>query len=116
MFPSHYICAKTKGRFGGTEAMELCRAYLHGWKKREKPEEYICDFFFTSDIQKAAYWPTKAEADVECAFLDSRSIWIDLQNGGQHICRAFESEELANGQFAIKCNIPPVAIQARSTS
>lgn len=92
--------------------MELCKAYLSGWQQREKPQQDIADFFFTSNIASALSWQTKSEADLNCAFLIGREIEIRLRTGGQHICRAFKSDKRADGEFIITCDIPPVSEQA----
>jgi hypothetical protein len=91
--------------------MELCKVYIQGWRRREKPEWHVCDFFFCS-ADKAGTWHTQAEADTECAFLETLDIEIALREGGKFICRGFQSEPRPNGEFVISCKIPPVSLQA----
>jgi hypothetical protein len=96
-----------------TQAQLLCKAYVRGWRRREEPEQYICDYSFTGDLDDAEPWPTKAEADTHCAFLATREIEILLRNGGKYICKGFKSEQRASGEFVVSCEIPPVDHQLR---
>ena len=91
--------------------MELVKAYIYDSKRREKPEQAIVDFGFTSVAQKAETWPTKLDADSECAVLEAHPIEIPLQDGGKYVCKGFRSESIG-GVFAITCKVPPPSLQA----
>jgi hypothetical protein len=61
-----------------TQSLPLRKAYVNGCQKRKQPEQYIVDFFFGSSLDKAEPWLTKADADLQCAFLATREIEILL--------------------------------------
>jgi hypothetical protein len=96
-----------------TQVLPLRKAYVDGCCRREKPEEHVVDFLFGSNPDKAEPWLTKADADMQCAFLMTREIEILLRNGGKHICKGFKSEQRASGEFVVSCEIPPVEYQLR---
>ena len=86
--------------------MNLCNAYVRGWRRREPPEERICDYSFTSEIDEAEPWPSKADADMHCAFLFTRQIEIRIKSGGKYVCTKFHSEHRAAGDYVVACEIP----------
>lgn len=96
-----------------TKGLPLCKAYLDSCRKRKKPEQNVADFFFGSKPEKAASWLNPMEADIECAYLETLNIRISLRNGTSHICRGFRSEQRADGEFVLTCEIPPVEYQLR---
>jgi hypothetical protein len=90
--------------------MELCKTYVAGFVKDEKGSG-TSECLFTYDLAKATRWFTKAQADADCAYLETLEISILLRSGRPHICKGFRSEKQADGQFVITCNVPPVSEQ-----
>jgi hypothetical protein len=64
------------------------------------------DYFFTNNVDSAAYWETEEEAAANCKFLDDSQIVIDSPEGGQHIGKGFQVEQRAPDEFVIFCYAP----------
>jgi hypothetical protein len=103
---------ETSGPAMPSEIYQFMHAYIEGFLKRDDSEG-VFDCLFEYESDKAKSWPTKAEADARCAFLETLEIGIVLLDGGKHICKGFKSEQRANGEFVISCEIPPTSQQAR---
>jgi len=84
----------------------MLKGYIVGWKVREKPEEHKIDYWFDHRAEKAAYWPTRQEAENDCAIFDYHCIVIPSAEGGTHVCNGFKVEERAPGEFVVFCLAP----------
>jgi hypothetical protein len=85
----------------------MLKGYITGWKEREKPEEHhIVDLGFDHRPEKAACWPTREQAENDCAIFDHWQIVIPSADGGTHICKGFKVEKRAPGEFVVFCEAP----------
>jgi hypothetical protein len=50
---------------------EMLKGYVSRWKKREKPEDHITDYWFNEQIANAACWPTRLDAENWCTILNA---------------------------------------------
>jgi hypothetical protein len=89
----------------------MAKAFINRWKQRDKPEDDITDFWFTSNPESAACWETKEHAESECTLFDLFSIKIPTAEGGTYVCRGFRTEGRKSGEFVIFCEGPFVAQQ-----
>jgi hypothetical protein len=46
------------------------KGYLARWKRREKPENCVTDYWFSFSPEKAAIWETTQEAEKDCAIFN----------------------------------------------
>jgi hypothetical protein len=85
----------------------MSKGYVQGLKNRkEPPEEPIVDVWFTSRIENAASYATRAEAEADCSFLERWRIKIPTATGNEHTCTDFKVEERAANQFVLFCEAP----------
>jgi hypothetical protein len=90
----------------------MTKAYLSQWKPRKRQvekqgEEHWSDFMFDHRPEKAAFWPTKQDADNDCQMLNQFNVRIVSPDGGQHLfCKNFTVEELAPDKFVVFCMLP----------
>lgn len=86
---------------------EMLKGYICGWERSKDPKRpYHTDFWFGSDVKKAAYWLTRREAENDCVMFDNHRIVIASSEGGTHICGGFRVEELTPDRFVIFCEAP----------
>ena len=71
-----------------------------------RTEKNKTDFLFTPDADKAGYYATKHEADVECTILNRLSVEIASASGERYSCRQFQVEERSVDQWIIFCEVP----------
>ncbi|HEV3040559.1 MAG TPA: hypothetical protein VHA33_22540 [Candidatus Angelobacter sp.] len=77
------------------------------WKKREEPgQTHIMDYWFDHRIEKAAYWRTKEEAEADCVLFNNLPISIPSSQGGIHVCKGWQVEERALGEYVVFCEAP----------
>ena len=82
------------------------KAYLSKWKRRDKPEENVTDFWFSPRLDSAACWETRIEAENDCVFFNYFHITIRSSEGGMYICKDFTVEERADNEFVVYCIAP----------
>jgi hypothetical protein len=82
------------------------KGYISTEQQREKPEDRVVDYTFTSNPDSAMFWSTKEEADAACMIFDSRRIVIPSANGGKHCCSGFTTEERKPNEFVVFCHAP----------
>ncbi len=83
------------------------KGYLCRWKKREKPEDQITDYWFCFKPEGAAYWETRQDAENDCTSIYNRcGIDIETANGGKYHCRKFLVEEFQPLGFVVYCEAP----------
>lgn len=84
----------------------MLKGYVSREQRREKPDQHIVDYWFTSNPQSALYWETRGEAEAACYIYDRGGIMIPSAEGGKHHCTGFEVEELSKNKFAVFCLAP----------
>ena len=89
------------------------KAYVTRWKRREKPEEHIVDYWFDSRSENAMYWETREQADIDCGLLNHLQIVIPSSEGGTHICKDFKVEQRVSGEFVVFCEAPFIPKDSR---
>jgi len=92
------------------------KGYVSRWKQREKPEDQIVDYWFTSEPNNAVQWETKEQADIECQILNYQRIEIPSSQGGTHVCGDFRSEKFRPGSFVAFCEAPFIPQQTSGHS
>jgi hypothetical protein len=93
--------------------MHTHRGYISRWQRRERPNNYTMDYWFTSNPESAARWETKEEADIDCAMLDRHRIVIPSL-GGEYVLQGFKAEERKSGGVVVFCEGPFIPKQASS--
>ena len=93
----------------------LRRGYIHRWKKRDAPENYRTDYWFCEFAKDASYWDTKESAQHACDIFNM-GIEIPSANGGVHVCRNFEVEEVSAVHFVVFCEAPFVVRETQGQS
>jgi len=84
----------------------MLKGYVNRWKKRDKPEEHVMDYWFCSRAENAAVWDTREGAENDCVLFNHHRIVIPSSEGGTYICRDFKVEERAPGEFVVFCMAP----------
>lgn len=84
----------------------MLKGYINRWQEREKPEQQVVDYWFSSRIEGAATWPTKEEAESNCTIFNHHRIVIPSSHGGTHVCADFKVEQRATGEFVAYCMAP----------
>lgn len=82
------------------------KGYLARWKRREKPEDHVTDYWFAFSPEKAATWETRQDAENDCTIFDRFGIDILSVDGGTYLCRRFIVEELGPQSFTVCCEAP----------
>jgi hypothetical protein len=100
---------KTPSGFPGTDtlsSMSMRKGYLARWKRRDKPEEHIVDYWFSFSPDNAACWDTRQEAENDCVIYSRFGIDILAENGGTYHCEKFFVEERKPEGFVVYCEAP----------
>jgi hypothetical protein len=85
----------------------VLRAYLARWKRREKPQDHVTDYWFAFTPDKAAVWQTRQDAQNDCtAIFNQFGIDILSTNESTYLCRNFVVEERGPGEFVVCCDGP----------
>jgi hypothetical protein len=84
----------------------MLKIYVEDWKLLDVDGEYITDYKFCSQAENASNWETLNEAKGNCVLLDQQRIEIRSSEGEIHICRGFQWELRAQGDFVIFCTVP----------
>ena len=87
----------------------MLKAYVTSTKYREKPKEesHILDVWFDSRVEKAAYYPTREEAECDCKVIFERgNIQIDTAEEWKHTLKDFRVEQYGPREFVIFCEGP----------
>jgi hypothetical protein len=91
----------------------MTKMYVHGWTDRKEPEEErlrrghsLVDMSFDHTPAEVTVWPTRENAENDCAFFESWQIVIPAAGGGTHICKGFQVEQRAPGEFVVFCDAP----------
>ena len=89
------------------------KGYLSGWED-SKSDPRLKDFTFTDNPNSAVTYESADQAATECRFYDSAAISIPSNQGGKHMLRGFNFEELSPGKFVIYCEGPyiPAALES----
>lgn len=82
------------------------KGYFARWKRREKPEDHVTDYWFAFSPEKAATWETRQDAENDCTIFNRFGIDILSVDGGTYLCRRFIVEELSPQSFAVCCEAP----------
>lgn len=61
---------------------------------------------FASKKESAGFWQTRQDAEDDAAVLEHHDIAITTAEGQRHICKGYEVEERAPGEFVIWCEAP----------
>jgi hypothetical protein len=87
---------------GNTESIPI-REFL-SLEKREKPEEHLAYYWFNSRVEKAAYWETEEQADIDCALFNHLQIEIpsSITEEGQVYAASRDGEQLHETPFSWK--------------
>jgi hypothetical protein len=94
----------------------MLKAYIGGWEARKKPEEqHIIDYWFAARPEDAAFWPSREEAQNDCAIFERQRIRIPSSEGGMHVLTGFEVEQRAEQDFIVFC-MGPFIPQAKGES
>lgn len=59
----------------------MTKAYLTKWLPRKKQEEHWSDFTLDDDLENAAHWDNKEQADTDCRLLNEMNVTIDSLDG-----------------------------------
>ena len=91
----------------------MAKMYVRGWRDREEPEEErllrgrsLVDMSFDHTPEEVAVWSTRQSAEGDCAIFESWQVVIPAAGGGTHICKDFQIEERAPGEFVAFCDAP----------
>ena len=83
----------------------MLKAYIFRTEPN-KTDKSKTDFLFAPDADKAGYYATRQEADVECTVLNRLTVEIVSASGERCSCRQFQVEERAADQWIIFCEVP----------
>jgi hypothetical protein len=64
------------------------------------------DAEFDSKKEAACYWSTKQDAENEAGMLEHHDVAITTAEGQRHVCKGYQVEERATGEFIICCEAP----------
>ena len=85
----------------------MLKGYISRWKRKEKPEDNILDYWFCTRPGDAAYWGSREEAENDCVvFNRHQRIVIPSSQGGTYVCQDFKVEERKPGEFVVFCIAP----------
>jgi hypothetical protein len=105
----------TRRRKMSQEMVSVFKAYITGWEELGKLEEerqnvdvgsYPILVEFHPDLERAASFYTREEAEEKCLTLGRFSVKIRSVEGETHICKGFKVEERAPGEFVVFCEAP----------
>jgi hypothetical protein len=92
------------------------KGYLARWKRREKPEDHVTDYWFAFSPERAATWETKQEAEKDCTAIFNR-FGIDIvSDGDTYLCRNFVVEERSPQEFVVCCDAPFLSVSSTGKS
>ena len=91
------------------------RGYVHRWKKRDAPLGSRTDYWFCEFAKDAAYWDTREAVQHACDIFNL-GIEIPSAQGGIHVCRNFEVEEVSATHFVVFCEAPFVVTNGSGKS
>lgn len=89
----------------------MLKAYITKWTEEPQERHIRVDVRFDSHQENAAYWPTREEAENECAVFDSLKIVIPSAEGGTHVCKGFKVEERTPDEFILFCEGPFIQLE-----
>jgi isoleucyl-tRNA synthetase len=87
----------------------MLKAYVTRSKYREEPreEKHILDVWFDSRPAKAAYYPSREEAESDCKLIFEKGrIQLDTPQGWKHTLNNFRVEQRGARKFVIFCEGP----------
>jgi hypothetical protein len=82
------------------------KAYIQSFIRAGSEDAPRHDFVFDSHPEKAMYWNSREEADIECLDLNRGGVTIQSIDGTFHVLSNFEVEETTSGEFSICCEGP----------
>jgi hypothetical protein len=82
------------------------KAYIQSFIQAGDEDNPRNDFAFDSHPERAMYWNSSDEAEIECFDLNRGGVTIQSLDGAFHVISNFEVEETAPGMFSICCEGP----------
>lgn len=79
------------------------KGYIYKWERDVAPNDDRNIYYFCSQAEGAAFWPSRYNAELECIELNRG---VTIPRGGTFICTEFHIEEAAPDRFLIYCEAP----------
>jgi hypothetical protein len=79
------------------------KGYISKWERDAPPNDNRNIYHFCAKAKDAAYWPSRALAEIACIDLNRG---VTIPSGGVYICSNFQVEEESADRFLIHCEAP----------
>src|SRR5258708_3131502 len=96
----------------------MVKGYIGKIGTRRDPDGFAkwIDVDFDSMKEAACHWSTKEEAENEAGMLEYHDIAITKAEGQRHVCKGYQVEQRAPGEFIIWCDAPFTLTRTGGTS